>query len=246
MALAFKCTGVEVPVAVVLVPPLPEPFETPEWDPSHAPLSSVVISSGTVFRLPRGWQAGHPDIVEDAGVGKTAFVKAIGRNVRPWLSPAAIESISRAQRTILRLPETPPPLLPSSRLDLSGLVFTSIFNLSDRRKNASDLLSAFLTGLPRWARRDPGAEAGDERFPRKHHQLQELRRVDDLYGDRPPLFDRADRLPDRASDESTCLRVQPTTRIPAVPKDTACLLQRARPRPGREFARRHTRRWPTT
>ena len=38
----------------------------------------------------------------------------------------------------------PDPLLPSTPLTLSGLLYSSIFNLGDRRKNHHDLLSAFL------------------------------------------------------------------------------------------------------
>src|SRR5205814_3494355 len=61
-----------------------------------------------------------------------------------WLSPAAIAQLKRIRRGILRRPEPPPPLLPVKRLTLGGLVYTSIFNQSDRRKNVRDLLSAFL------------------------------------------------------------------------------------------------------
>jgi hypothetical protein len=66
------------------------------------------------------------------------------RKIRRWLSPEAQLQIQRMKRVVLRQPEPAPPLVPTSQLTLSGLVYTSIFNQSDRRKNARDLLSAFL------------------------------------------------------------------------------------------------------
>ena len=82
-ASAFQRAGVEVPVAVVPVPLPPEPFETPMG--SIARLVDRVSSSrlGRCFDSRGAGTAGHPDIVEDGGVGKTAFVKAIGGTSDP-------------------------------------------------------------------------------------------------------------------------------------------------------------------
>jgi glycosyltransferase involved in cell wall biosynthesis len=69
--------------------------------------------------------------------------------VRRWLSPAAVAKVTAAKESVLGALGLPPavvndPLLPRSPLTLSGLVYTSIFNLSDRRKNHLDMLSAFI------------------------------------------------------------------------------------------------------
>lgn len=60
-----------------------------------------------------------------------------------WLSPEAIAHISRLKDRVVRHRPVL-PLLPARPLSISGLVYTSIFNLSDRRKNVEDMLSAFL------------------------------------------------------------------------------------------------------
>lgn len=60
-----------------------------------------------------------------------------------WLSPEAVHRLGGIKRRVVsHQPQL--PLLPAHPLKLSGLVYTSIFNLSDRRKNSEDLLSGFL------------------------------------------------------------------------------------------------------
>lgn len=70
-------------------------------------------------------------------------------HVKRWLSKEALEKITKAKvrafRAIGREPVlAPDPLLPSTPLTIGGLVFSSIFNLGDKRKNHVDLLTAFL------------------------------------------------------------------------------------------------------
>jgi glycosyltransferase involved in cell wall biosynthesis len=69
--------------------------------------------------------------------------------IRPWLSTEALERITAFKARLLTLAGRSPqavvdPLLPSGRLTLSGLVYTSFFNVGDLRKNYRDLLSASL------------------------------------------------------------------------------------------------------
>ena len=86
------------------------------------------------------------------GLGRFLYTMArdnYRRNIRRWLSHEAIDGINRtkirALGTIGREPVmAPEPLLPSTPLTIGGLVFASIFNLGDRRKNHLDLLSAYL------------------------------------------------------------------------------------------------------
>ena len=70
-------------------------------------------------------------------------------HVKRWLSPDALVRITRVKEKSLQVVGhepvlAPDPLLPSLPLTISGLVFTSIFNLGDRRKNHLDLLTAYL------------------------------------------------------------------------------------------------------
>ncbi len=86
------------------------------------------------------------------GTGRIGY--AIARDIyrhkiKRWLSKEALEEITRTKvRTLKFLGRepvlAPDPLLPSKPLTLGGLLYTSIFNLGDRRKNHLDLLSAFL------------------------------------------------------------------------------------------------------
>jgi glycosyltransferase involved in cell wall biosynthesis len=71
------------------------------------------------------------------------------KTIKRLLSPQAAAGLRAFKnRTLARLgmerAVPPPPLLPSSPLSLSGLVYTSILNLRDPRKNWGDGLSAFL------------------------------------------------------------------------------------------------------
>jgi glycosyltransferase involved in cell wall biosynthesis len=66
------------------------------------------------------------------------------RHVRPYLSDRAVERVTHWKRRFFRQVAGPPPRPPVGRLELSGLVYTSIFNLGDHRKNPRDMLSAYL------------------------------------------------------------------------------------------------------
>ena len=69
-----------------------------------------------------------------------------------WLSREALERISAFKRASLALvgrePHVvPDPPLPSSELTLGGLVYLTIFNLGDLRKNYLDILTSYLVAL---------------------------------------------------------------------------------------------------
>ena len=146
---AFRSAGVTAPVEVVPVPLPPEPFATPAWDKDHAwtlecrhfVWGGDDAPESTAPAPPRAEATRRP---RGPARLKHALRDRYRRHVRPWLSDEAIERISAAQKAVLGLPETPPPLLPRGPLTLSGLVYTTVFNFSDRRKNAQDLLTAFL------------------------------------------------------------------------------------------------------
>lgn len=74
------------------------------------------------------------------------------RHIKRWLSQDALDRISGLKRKALamvgREPHVvPDPPLPSSELTLSGLVYLTIFNLGDLRKNYHDIITAYLSAL---------------------------------------------------------------------------------------------------
>ena len=108
----------------------------------HYVLSSAGRDPRTLEPLP----GGRPGLTR---LGYSVARDGYRRYFKRWLSREALEAITRRKEKALAIVGhepviSPDPLLPSTPLTLSGLVFTSIFNLSDRRKNHLDLLSAFL------------------------------------------------------------------------------------------------------
>jgi glycosyltransferase involved in cell wall biosynthesis len=141
---AFRRGGVRAPVEVVPVPLADSAFGVPPWDPGfawtvacrHLVLGGEAPAS---VALP-----GPPAPPPGVPAWKRAIRGGYRRYVRPWLDDRTIERLKRVRRSVLRMPDEPPPLLPAAPLTLSGLVFTSLFNPSDRRKNARDIVTAFL------------------------------------------------------------------------------------------------------
>ena len=69
--------------------------------------------------------------------------------MRRWLSADALAQLERVRLAVNRWAGRPSagvvdPLLPSSPVTIGGLVYTTMFNIGDPRKNYLDLLSAFL------------------------------------------------------------------------------------------------------
>jgi glycosyltransferase involved in cell wall biosynthesis len=108
----------------------------------HYVLSSAGRDPLTLEPLP----GGRPGLTR---LGYCVARDGYRRYVKRWLSPAALERITRKKAQALKIVGhepviAPDPLLPSTPLTLGGLLFSSIFNLGDRRKNHIDLLSAYL------------------------------------------------------------------------------------------------------
>ena len=146
---AFRAAGITAPVEVVPVPVPDWTRDVPPWDPegSHSLDCRHLVMGGD---RQSGRAVGLSDAFEAAPAGvsaplwKRAIKAGYRRHLRPWLDPATIERLKALRRRASRRDEPVPPLLPTSRLGLSGLTFLSVFNPSDRRKNAVDLVSAFL------------------------------------------------------------------------------------------------------
>jgi glycosyltransferase involved in cell wall biosynthesis len=91
-----------------------------------------------------------------ARIGKLAAWRAgikhhYRQKIRPWLPAKAQQWVARSKRITHEAMRRPAPvaaestpLLHPTTLELSGLVYTSIFNPADDRKNPHDLITAFL------------------------------------------------------------------------------------------------------
>lgn len=150
---AFERAGVTVPLGIVPVPVPPESFRVPDWHPGHSWTVRCrhVSWGGPSTETPHETSAG-PDLRESMPLrGLPRIERGLRRRyhryVRPWISDGAAHRVRRVKQSVLRRAEIPPPRIEPSPLTLSGLTYTSIFNLGDPRKNPRDLLSAFLTAF---------------------------------------------------------------------------------------------------
>jgi len=108
----------------------------------HYVLSSAGRDPRTLEPLP----GGRPGLTR---LGYSVARDGYRRYFKRWLSPAALAKITQTKDQALKIVGhdpviAPDPLLPSLPLTIGGVVFSSIFNLGDRRKNHVDLLSAYL------------------------------------------------------------------------------------------------------
>jgi glycosyltransferase involved in cell wall biosynthesis len=106
----------------------------------------VLTSAGRDPRTMEPLPGGKPGM---ARLGYAVARDGYRKYFKQWLSREALMKITRTKEQALKIVGhdpvmAPDPLLPEIPLTLSGLVFTSIFNLGDRRKNHVDMLSAFL------------------------------------------------------------------------------------------------------
>ncbi|WP_435005885.1 glycosyltransferase [Tundrisphaera lichenicola] len=118
------------------------------------------------------------------GLGRLAYAMArdgYRRFFKRWLSHEALDTITQAKVRALKMigrepVMAPDPLLPSTEVTLGGLVFASIFNLGDRRKNHIDLLSAYLLAFQ--DREDVTLVIKLATNPtREHHEINILRHM---------------------------------------------------------------------
>jgi glycosyltransferase involved in cell wall biosynthesis len=149
---AFQRAGVRTPVHVVPVPVRKDYFEVPAWS---AEQRVVLECPNFPLPLPPGfsWDPPQPPLL----------ARGYKRFVRPWIPAAGerfLRRISGASRTGPDgSPETSAaasgPVLssapacgaPSQHLDFHGIVYASVLNTYDCRKNWKDLVKAYLVGL---------------------------------------------------------------------------------------------------
>jgi hypothetical protein len=142
---AFVRAGVTTPIRVVPVPIRSDYFQLPAWRPERrisldCPCYVLPPTPGAVQELPRR-------SLRDRARG-------LYRNrLRPWL-PAAVHRCLAASSRVVVAAEEPPaperfplPYRETRGVELSGIVYSTIFNPFDFRKNWQDLLAAFLRAL---------------------------------------------------------------------------------------------------
>lgn len=152
-AAALARAGVRTPIRVVPTPVADEYFELPPWEAGRRTLldcSAYVFSSPTVEPLR------PPDVESRPGPDTQAFrlktrLRSAARNlwrraIKPMLPLRLSKALVSAKNAALQAwregeIELPPA---QTRVELSGVVYTSILNPDDKRKNWEDLLSAFL------------------------------------------------------------------------------------------------------
>lgn len=162
---AFVRCGVRAPISLVPVPTPASYFDVVDWNPggcTQIARSAIVacgdpIDAGQIIPIDSGIagkleSAGAGDRSRSShfhalmrGAAKGAYKRVI-RPILPYWLDAGITAGGRA--AFLELFRSPAKSCTvSSPIELSGVVYTSIFNPDDGRKNWEDLLSAFLIGL---------------------------------------------------------------------------------------------------
>lgn len=142
---SFERAGVRTPIRVVPVPIRDAYFELASWQPERR-----VTLDCPAFLLPTR----DARVAESGPAGFRQRARNAYRNrVRPYLPRGIHRCLAAGHRAVtgVRQPPLdepyPLPYRPQDGLDLSGVVYTSIFNPFDERKNWQALLEAFLRAL---------------------------------------------------------------------------------------------------
>jgi glycosyltransferase involved in cell wall biosynthesis len=143
---AFRRAGVSTPVRTVPVPIRAECFALPSWDAGGAArlrcetrlLGAAPAADGEAARRPRTLRG-----------RARGFHEGTLRPLLPRWANRAVDATIQTVKGTLGIGEegVVEAWLAEPALDLSGVVYTTIFNPFDRRKNWRDLLSAFALAL---------------------------------------------------------------------------------------------------
>jgi glycosyltransferase involved in cell wall biosynthesis len=153
---AFLRAGVHTPVHVVPVPVRPEYFAVPAWEPGRKVVldcpSYVFPQSADLPRPPQPWVAADTGHLPRCPGWRELCKKGI-KSLPPHLSWAtfraarAARAAAWAARETLRQTDVRVLYPPRPQLEISGIVYTTILNPRDLRKNWDDLLTAFLLAM---------------------------------------------------------------------------------------------------
>lgn len=142
---ALVRAGVRTPIRVVPVPIRDDYFALADWQPEGR-----VALDCPYYLLPPS--EAHVARVPHRGLRQRAR-SAYRNRVRPYLPRAVHRCLAAGSRAVIDIHEPPPadpfpiPYREQHGLELSGVVYTSIFNPFDQRKNWQDLLAGFLRAL---------------------------------------------------------------------------------------------------
>jgi glycosyltransferase involved in cell wall biosynthesis len=146
----FRRAGIGAPIHVVPVP-TPEPyFDVPPW---HADQSVLLGCHAYVFQHQASDETAVVDTPPAPRRSLHGFLRGQARlayrhGLKPLVPPLAHAALrSTAHRLAPRLMDPFGRRHRRTYLELSGIVYTSIFNPADGRKNWEDLLAGFLGAL---------------------------------------------------------------------------------------------------
>jgi glycosyltransferase involved in cell wall biosynthesis len=154
---AFNRAGVETPLHVTPVPIADPYFTVPPWEP----LQRMTLDCAS-YVLPQGDPQPLSDLARIAANRASVKLReqcrlAYRRGVRPLLPQALHRRLAGASHatigkepppvTLTHEQRLPIPYAVSGQLDLSGVVYTTILNPFDIRKNWQGIVAAFLAGL---------------------------------------------------------------------------------------------------
>ena len=150
---AFVRGGVTTPMAVVPVPVSPDYFGVADWQADQVVTlkTPAIVLSGKAISPPAATASsgsGSPNRI-GVGWGIASARSVYQRCVRPWVPwwiERGLKAGLREARRQRRLSQGARALRADS-VTLSGVVFTSLFNPLDRRKNWEDLISAWILTL---------------------------------------------------------------------------------------------------
>jgi hypothetical protein len=155
---SFRRAGIRTPIRVVPVPTPQRYFDLPDWVPqgqTHIACSPLVFPNpdGPPAELwpsppePPAWLA-QPITIPNPS-WRTQVRQAYRRFVRPLVPPLVHAGLRRTANLVRKAGGWEDYLRRCRRssLELSGVVYTTIFNPADGRKNYQDLLTAFVKGL---------------------------------------------------------------------------------------------------
>jgi glycosyltransferase involved in cell wall biosynthesis len=150
---AFVRGGVQTPIHLVPVPISSAYFDLPVWEPGQR---TVLDCPCYLFPQPEGLPAvaATPWAPAERGrLGLRGGVRQAYKNyVRPRIGAGLDRYLTLARRVVAsarasRAEEVSITYPVSPRLELSGVVYTTILNALDSRENWQDVLSAFLLAL---------------------------------------------------------------------------------------------------
>jgi len=158
---ALRKAGTKAPLRIVQIPTPEEYFSLPPWDPSKRvtlecsafafPAASEPLPEGAVIPMDADVAAEKPPPSGIKRIGK-ALEFAVRSMTKRLLGPTWYRRITHPLESFWRAARSgwdeSAPLPPSvSSVELSGVVYSSIFNPRDGRKNWQDLLTGFLYAI---------------------------------------------------------------------------------------------------